>query len=70
MESGLPFRRRKLDDNKVDEELRAAIKSFCLGLNAALNKCALFAFVRFVLWVFRALHFEWVMQMCDRCCGS
>jgi hypothetical protein len=30
---------RKLDDNKVDEELRAVIRSFCEGLVAALNKC-------------------------------
>lgn len=31
---------RKLDDNKVDEQLRSVIRAFCEALVAALNKCA------------------------------
>jgi hypothetical protein len=33
---------RKLDDNKVDEQLRSVIRAFCEALVAALNKCAVF----------------------------
>jgi hypothetical protein len=29
---------RKLDEDKVDEDLRATLRAFCSGLVAALNK--------------------------------
>ena len=34
----LYFTGRKMDDNPVDEELRASIRSFCESLVSALNK--------------------------------
>ena len=40
---------RKLDDNPVDEQLRAAIKGFCMGLTAAINKYYVRALVLHVL---------------------
>ena len=38
---------RKLDDNKVDEQLRSVIRAFCEALVAALNKCAAVSAVLF-----------------------